>query len=82
MRGGKNYFRRPDVVERIGGYLGTSFRLFHVVTPQTATAADQQPRGRVYLPHHLAGVLRPRPPHHVQDQAAQPRAVDGESFSV
>ena len=28
-RGRKNYIRRPDVVERIGSYLGTSFPLFH-----------------------------------------------------
>ena len=28
-RGQKNYIRRPDVVERIGSYLGTSFPLFH-----------------------------------------------------
>ena len=28
-RGLKNYIRRPDVVERIGSYLGTSFPLFH-----------------------------------------------------
>ena len=27
--GRKNYIRRPDVVERIGSYLGTSFPLFH-----------------------------------------------------
>ena len=50
------------------------------MTPQSA--ADQQPWSRVNLPHHLASVLRPHPPHHVQDQAAQPPAVDGESSSV
>ena len=27
--GRKNYIRRPDVVERIGSYLGSSFPLFH-----------------------------------------------------
>ena len=27
--GQNNYIRRPDVVERIGSYLGTSFPLFH-----------------------------------------------------
>ena len=27
--GRKNYIRCPDVVERIGSYLGTSFPLFH-----------------------------------------------------
>ena len=32
-RGRKNYIRRPDVVERIGSYLGTSFPLFHGYTP-------------------------------------------------
>ena len=29
--GRKNYIRRPDVVERIGSYLGTSFPLFHAI---------------------------------------------------
>ena len=29
----KNYIRRPDVVERIGSYLGTSFPLFHACWP-------------------------------------------------
>ena len=29
-RGRKKYIRRPDVVKRIGSYLGTSFPLFHV----------------------------------------------------
>ena len=29
--GQKNYIRRPDLVERIGSYLGTSFPLFHDV---------------------------------------------------
>ena len=27
------YIRRPDVVERIGSYLGTSLPLFHGYTP-------------------------------------------------
>ena len=33
-RGRKNYIRRPDVVERIGSYLGTSFPLFHAFRTQ------------------------------------------------
>ena len=38
-RGRKNYIRRPDVVERIGIYLGTSFPLFHGNFAVTLTAA-------------------------------------------
>ena len=29
----ENYIRRPDMVERIGSYLGTSFPLFHGAGP-------------------------------------------------
>ena len=45
-------------------------------------ASDQQPRGRAGLPVHLSALLRPRPPHHVQDQAAEPRADDGGCFGL
>ena len=46
------------------------------MTPQSA--ADHQPGSRVGLPPHLPALLRPRLPHHVQDQAAEPRADDGD----
>ena len=35
------YIRRPDVVERIGSYMGTSFPLFHVLAPVVVCGGRQ-----------------------------------------
>ena len=39
--GPKNYIRRPDIVKRIGSYLGTSFPLFHDLTTVCRQCVDK-----------------------------------------
>ena len=61
--GPKNYIRRPDMVKRIGSYLGTSFPLFHGPVSPVQHVSEE-----------LVSVLllvTPEPRHHFPDRLEQ-----------
>ena len=66
MVGKTTYIRRPDVVERIESYLGTSFPLFHAC-PRTRSGRGRRGRGRGKPAHIASAVSRLWPPARTWD---------------